>query len=263
MSSCLDLRHELGPFVDGELRGAEMLMVSQHLSLCDECTREIRLIVETGESLRACERQVGAIDLQGLASNVLSRRRAESEMSWRALAGRVFEDWHYTIVGAGSLAATFVSTLLVSLLLAFGPAPERQDSLAALISNLGASTGSFYVLGTPAGEKNDAVVLQVANGWPATATADAGMIFPVDYRAQTEAELVRELVEAVTHNGRVLTLDGMRLADRLKVEALLDDITRLRALPPVSLALTRQTMDVHELRLVTSIGVSARSLAWP
>ena len=88
-----------------------------------------------GQMLRgAASEPVEAPEMDGLASGVISRVRAESAQSWRSLAARAADGWHWAIVGGGSVAATFVTTGFVAFILAFGPKPEREDSLAALMS---------------------------------------------------------------------------------------------------------------------------------
>jgi anti-sigma factor RsiW len=131
---CAAIQHQLGPFVDGELTGAERLEVIHHLDGCEECARELGALHDLGETVRTIASTAGphAPELAGLAAGVVSRSRAEADLSWRAWLDRASADWHWVIVGAGSVAATFVSALLLSAILALGPGPPPQAARAGV-----------------------------------------------------------------------------------------------------------------------------------
>ena len=79
MNDCTTILERLGPFVDGELTGAERLAVSRHLECCLACEAELQAMRSLGDLMRAalpCESQTG--DLSGLAAGVISRSRAEA-----------------------------------------------------------------------------------------------------------------------------------------------------------------------------------------
>ena len=159
---------DLGPFLDGELDGTRMLRVSRHLETCPECASTLEDIGTVGRTLRdyAPADPPRAV-FDGLAGAVVSRARAESAMSWRATFSRGFDDWHWALVGGGAIAATFVSTSLLSVMLAFGPTP-REDSLSAMTTSLASPAGFFFVYASPTGGPDeDVVMVQVANGRPA------------------------------------------------------------------------------------------------
>src|SRR5262249_24344144 len=154
----------LGAFVDGELSGAERLRVSQHLAECRSCAAEAQALGELGDVLRAgaitSDPEPGTLD--GLAGGVISRVRAERAQSWRAFGERFLDDWHHALVGAGSVAAAFISIAFVSAMLEFGPAPVRDDSLAALIANLNSPAGTLFVEATPiSGRDYNSILMQV------------------------------------------------------------------------------------------------------
>src|ERR1700741_3049790 len=102
------VHRDLAAFVDGELRGATVLDVLQHLERCDDCAAEVAHLRSIGEKIRATvPAESVPAELEGLASTVISRTRAESAESWPGIFRRAQEDWHWVIVGAGAIAATF------------------------------------------------------------------------------------------------------------------------------------------------------------
>ncbi len=80
--------------------------------------------------------------------------RAEAAQSWRAMFARAVEDWHWVIVGGG---ASRPRSLLGPALVHAGlrAQPARDDSLAALLTNLN-SPPEYCSLGvTPVGGDQD------------------------------------------------------------------------------------------------------------
>jgi anti-sigma factor RsiW len=253
MNICRIVRRDVGPFIDGELTLSRRAAVARHLAVCDSCARLAHAIGVVGETLRG----VPEIDLppfEGLTANVITRVRAEAAQSWTSLLGRAFDDWHWAIVGSGSLAATFASVMVLSLMLSFGPAPARADSLSALMTNLGSPAGVLYACASATGVGQDARLLQIDNGQPVAARITASLMSsPCD---ATEADLVEALAQAFTGaGGRLVQLDAMHPARREHTEGLLSEI-RERALPSI----VGRTVAVHQLRLVTGTGVIAKAL---
>ncbi len=121
-------------------------------------------------------------ELDGLASTVISRTRAESAESWPGIFRRAQEDWHWVIVGAGAIAATFVSTLVLSAILAFGPKPDRADSISAFYTNFRTPAGDLYLLATPAGRDQEPIWVN-ENGGPAASARVVHATWFVDTRA--------------------------------------------------------------------------------
>jgi anti-sigma factor RsiW len=257
-AACETVRPLLGTYVDGELRGHDLADVSRHLESCAPCTREVENLTGLGEMLRSAAREAPAApEMGGLAGGVTSRVRAESAQSWHGLLSRAVDDWHWVIVGAGSVAATFVSTMFVSLILTFGPAPERPDSLAALMSNLGSPAGTLFLIAAPVTGDSDWVLMQVNDGRPLASRATAALVVRVSAERLTERELVGRLAEAVMPKGRLVNLHEMPRIDREYTEALLDEINRLRTPEPAPVA---GAVTVGGVRLVTSTGVTAKGL---
>lgn len=256
-AGCPAFGRDLGPFLDGELDGARMLRMSRHLDACEECASALSDIRMLGHSLREfgpAEPSIRAFE--GFAPAVVSRSRAESAVSWRATLLRGLDGWHWAIVGGGSIAATFVSTSLLSAILAFGPAPQREDSLSAIATGLSSPAGYFFVYASPSGEAGqDVQMLQVENGRPAAPRVVSDLVVSREHPSATEAELVDRLLQVVTRRGRVVSLGDLEPERRQVAEALLDEITRLRSrrIDPAA-----RSFQVHEMRLVTSTGVSAK-----
>lgn len=256
-SGCDAFGRELGPFLDGELDGTWMLRVSHHLDECEECTAAIEDMRAVGASLRdKVSADVPPEIFDGLASTVVTRVRAESAVSWRATLARGFEDWHWAIVGGGAVAATVVSTSLLSIMLAFGSSPQRDDSLSAMTTNMGEASGYLYVYVSLTGEADQGVIrLQVDNGLPAAPPLVSDLVVSREHEPVTEAELVALLQQLVMNSaGHVLPLERLWPEQRKAANALLDELSRLRLRRGANLG---RSYQVHEMRLVTS--VSAKS----
>ena len=115
-----------------------------------------------GDTIRATRpSDMSPPDLEGLASTVISRTRAESAESWPGIFRRAQEDWHWVIVGSGAIAATLVSTAILSAILAFGPMPDRADSISAFYTNFRTPAGDLYLLATPAGLDQEPVLVRL------------------------------------------------------------------------------------------------------
>jgi anti-sigma factor RsiW len=257
-ASCDAVRPLLGSYVDGELRGHELADVSRHLETCLACGREAEGLSGLGDLLRSAAHDAPPPpEMGGLAGGVVSRVGAESAQSWHGLFERAVEDWHWVIVGAGSVAATFVSTMFLSLVLTFGPAPQRPDSLAALMSNLGSPAGTLFLIATPVSGNGDWVVMQVDDGRPQASRAMTALVRPASAERLSERELVDRLSDAVTRKGRLIDLNEMHPMDRMYTEALLDEINSLHTREP---AQAGGTVSVGGVRLVASTGVSAKGL---
>ncbi len=256
-TGCEACARDLGPFMDGELDGARMLRMSRHLETCGACAAALAEMQSVGQVLRGLvPADPPAVMFDGLAASVVSRSRAESAVSWRATVSRGLDGWHWAIVGGGAVAATFVSTSLLSVILAFGPAPQREDSLSAMMTDLGSPAGFLFVYASPTGERGqDVVMLQVENGRPAAPRLVSDLVVSRVNGSATEAELVERFQAIVTRAGRVVSLDSLDPEQRAAAGALLDEIQRLRSRQADT---SGRSFQVHEVRLVTSTGVSAK-----
>jgi len=259
---CSPFRRDLPAFVDGELRGASVLEILEHLEHCADCAEYADQLRGLGEAIRAEAPGPSApLVLDGLASTVISRSKAEAAESWLGLLRRAREDWHWVIVGAGSIAATFVSTLFLSAILAFGPKPERDDSLSAVIANFRAPEEFLFVMAAPVGSDQEPVLWEVDDGGPAASSATVALASRSADRSPSEAEVVDALQAAVTRQGRVLRLDNMNAMQRRYTESLLQEMNRRRSRGSVLIGVDRTWMlNVHEVRLVAFTNVTAKGL---
>jgi len=138
-SSCVAVRSYLNAFADGELRGEVWRGVSQHVEHCSACAESVGAIGELGKVLRSgLTLEAEPPDLAGLADGVVSRIRAEDHESWRGMFERATEDLHWVFVGVGSVAAAFMSALVVSVVVQSGVG-QRADSLAAMLNQMAAA----------------------------------------------------------------------------------------------------------------------------
>ena len=223
----------LAAYVDGELSGMERLQVTRHLEACPSCFEDADEMRRVGELLRT----VAALEplptgLEGLAGGVVSRTSAERAQSWRALLARGVEDWHWFLVGFGSVTAAFASIAFVSAVLQFGPRPEREDSVSRLLSNrdwqvnsqLGG--GSLYTWATPVRDAQWRIMLTARER---AAAADAAS-HPIDSLAglTTEGDFVGALGETLTHSGEPINVQAMDAGVRRHAEALLTRLTMLK-----------------------------------
>lgn len=137
--SCASMRTHLNAFADGELRGDLLRSVSHHVESCDDCSARVLEIGDLGNLLRdGVTFESEPPDLAGLADGVVSRIRAEDHESWRGVFERATDDLHWVLVGVGSVAAAFISALLVSVVVQSGVG-QRGDSLAAMLNTLAAT----------------------------------------------------------------------------------------------------------------------------
>ena len=195
--------------------------------------------------------------LDGMASGVIGQVRAEDAQSWRTLFARGVADWHWAIVGGGSVGAAFVSLLFVTALLRFGPAPVREDSLAALLNNLGTPAGTLLMMATPVGPNQVPVLMQFDDGREPDDTP-LGML-PTEFAESSEGDLVLELSAAmVAADGRMTDLRVMPAADRRRAETLLTALERVRTIPLATWSGRR--VAIHRLGLLASTSVSAKAL---
>jgi len=253
---CKSLEPFLNAFVDGELGGVEMIRVSQHLEDCGACAQEVESLRGVGGLLRGAAADEAVVPpMLGLAAGVIARIGAEEAQSWRGVLRRGVDDWHWVIVGGGSVLATFVSVLFVGALLLFGPVPIREDSLSALINNLGAPAGRLLIEATTKGDPKDPMLMEVDTGTPSSGGGSA-RVMPAMLGMPTERDLVDALTNAVVPKGRLVELSAMPESERRYTELLLDNINRFR-LAGVSVASTG-SLSVYKIRLVTNTAVSAK-----
>jgi hypothetical protein len=222
-ADCRSVRTRLGAFVDGELSGGERLTVTRHLRECNTCEREADDLRDLGAALRAEAPVTDASAVRGLAAGVVSRLAAEQSQAWRTRLFAIFEDWHWVMIGTGSVLGTAACTLLVASVLLFGPRPQRAGSLASLLATVDESAGTLFVVASPAGDNKVSMFMQFTGS--NAASGDAGMTMVPSMLGMTdEAQLTSSMTDMVTRGGRVIELSAMTAAQRQHIEAILDDI---------------------------------------
>ena len=255
-SDCRFPRDEITAFADGELRGSRVLGVLRHLDRCDACADEVEALRGLGDVLRRAvsKTDVAPSELAGLAGTVVSRARAEAAQSWTSVLRRACEDWHWAIVGSGALVATLVSTLALSAILAFGPKPDRDDSISAYYTNFRMSAGQLYVVATPVGHDHNPVVFEVNDRGTLRANVEHAAWYP---ERRSEAALVDALQQVVMADGYVIGIDEMSPERRRETLSLLEEINHFRTASPWP---DNIEFAVRQVRLVASTSVTVKGL---
>lgn len=247
MTTCASIHPQLDAYADGELSGAERLRIYQHLQRCAPCASRAVAIRALGDALRASAASrdvpgsaIRAVD--GLASTVTSRVRAEQAQSWRAMFREAREDWHWVLIGGGSLVATLVVTAVVSAVLTFGPKPQRDDSLAAIVASPAPVPAGYLFADMKQPGPGDAVMFQIENGSP-PASPD---IMALTANGPTNEEIVGVLFDAANRPRSVCTA-GMTAECRRALHELSNQVTQTM-LPRGTLNPVLLEVEVQQLR---------------
>jgi hypothetical protein len=204
------VRRQLAEYVDRELPVQRMFAIEAHCEGCAACAAEVARLIAIGDALRdgAAAIQPAADELAGLAGTVVSRMGAEYDESWRGLFERSFEDMHLVWIGLSSAVATVICVAVALACLEFA-SPERDDSLAGIISAMQSSNANMV---RQAGVDDEI-------GWAVE-------------RSMSEEEAVLALATVVTREGRLIDLrlvnDGR---DRQQIDGLLNAISTARFEP--------------------------------
>ena len=201
MTMCARRSSKLAAFVDGEVRGEEVLIIARHVAECRACADEVEALRTLGDELRGAAATLAPpmSELDGLADGVISRVRAEDQQSWGSKLGRAVEDFHWIAAGAGAVAAAVVSAVIVCGLVE-ASVPERGDSLAALM-------------------RPDQVEAPVAASQARHGIAD--IVQAVNELADEDASTV------VTDRGRVQNPQVLPFGSRKDVDAVLGELSRM------------------------------------
>jgi Putative zinc-finger len=233
----------IGAFVDNELSGAERVRVAHHLTTCSPCAAEAEELRRLGSSLRDAAAEVPSThELAGLADGVVSRIRAENQQSWGVFFNHVFDGWRWVLAGSGALAAGLSSVAFVLVLLQFGPAPERRDSLMALIQALESAPPPPTAFATTVGDEDNQALMLVDPG--------------ADLRSMQLA-LVSALSDTLTREGKSIDVQTMSTAQRALAEALSARLDRMRT---SDIGGSTSSLRFNTIRLLTTTNVSARGL---
>jgi hypothetical protein len=218
--TCCDARRFVDAYVDGELTGAERLMVSSHLATCRACAEEESAVRELGEMLRgsAALQPIPTGELQGLAGGVVSRIGAEAQQSFAAKWSRVFEDWHWVAIGSGACSAAFVSAVFVFAAL-YSPTTQARQ--------MNEKVGTLCLMAVPEDGTGEPVMLEYEREM-GTARSSRACSVPASFGWKAEQALISALDTSLMRYGRLATFASLSSEEREEVEHLLAEIGRMR-----------------------------------
>ena len=216
--TCAAVRRRLQAFYDRELAVRDLISIDAHLHDCPPCARDLHILQNIGQALRAAAAPAPSDDWTGLHSSVISRMRAEAHESWAARAGRAFDDLHLVWIGLASTVATIVCSGIVLSMLHFA-SPERQDSLAAVIAVMAAPSGS------------DLNPARLDGRIRVPSVPENGLVYAALESSAMEGDLVVPLSAIVTREGRVSGLEILNKDQDLREAALVDKLSRGRLEP--------------------------------
>jgi Putative zinc-finger len=217
---CASVRRRLPAFHDRELPIHDLITIESHVAGCPACAGELQELRSIGDALRVTSAPGPVDNWTGLRSGVVSRMRAEAQESWTARTERMFDDLHLIWIGLAATAATFLCGAVALSAVQFA-SPERNDSLAAVISVISAPSGSDL---NPVLADNR--FLQFPSV-PGSGPIEAMLAQPV-----SRDELTLALSAVVTREGRVAGLSVLnREQQPHNLEAILDVLSRSRLEP--------------------------------
>jgi len=180
------------------------MRVFRHVQACERCAAQVENLGRLGEMLReaARDRPTDHAGLEGLAATIVSRTSAERQQSWAERLHRATEYWHWFLVGSGSVAATLAVTFIVSAMLAFGPKPQRSDSLAAIVVDLTPpavtqvmTSDYLFAEVLRSGSDAEALTVQLENGSPRASVEDLVLVS----NSPTNAQVIEALFDVANH----------------------------------------------------------------
>jgi hypothetical protein len=223
--ACAATRRRLERFHDGELSLDDQVAVSAHLEWCDACGALLDDMRSMRESLRA--NAPGRLALEHDAAvvfnqTVLSRVKAEREVSFLARVRGMFDDMHLVYAGVGAALATIICGAIAGGMIRFAT-ELRPDSLAALVHLLATPGSNEHPLGIDAR-------VQMPRALDAAFSPEAA--------ADREEDAVFTLAAVVTREGRIANLELLHSMastpdgdDAKLVEGLLNAVARARFAP--------------------------------
>lgn len=248
--TCCDARRQIDAYVDGELTGAERLMVGSHLAECRECAEEEAGLRELGEMLRgsAALRPVPTDELSGLAGGVVSRIGAEAQQSFTAKWSRVFEDWHWVAVGSGACSAAFVSAVFVFAAL-YSPTTQARQ--------MNEKVGTLCLMAVPEDGTSEPVMLEYESELGTARTGRACSV-PASFGWKAEQALISALDTSLVRTRHLTSFASLSPEEREEVEHLLAAIWQMRRNVPLRRpsGLTRVSgMHLEMSEVVTASGL--------
>ncbi|MGH9371896.1 MAG: anti-sigma factor family protein [Vicinamibacterales bacterium] len=217
---CASIRRRLPAFHDRELPIRDLITIESHVTGCPACAGELQELRSVGDALRLAAVPAPADHWTGLRSGVVSRMRAEAHESWTARTERMFDDLHLIWIGLAATVATLLCGAVALSAVQFA-SPERDDSLAAMISVISAPAGSNL---NPV--RADNRFLQFPSV-PGSGPIEAMLAQPV-----SRDELTLALSAVVTREGRVSGLSVLTTEQHPQnLDAILDVLSRGRLEP--------------------------------
>jgi len=209
---CRPTRRQLSAFHDGELPVGEQIAVQAHLRECPACAMELGELGALGSCVRAGALAAGVQpdELDGLASAVVSRMKAEEAESIVGWTGRLFEDLHLVWAALGATGATVACVALIA-------------------------TIWHFAIPLPAGSNQNPMVANAAMNMPSALNNP----FPVELLLD-EGDLALALDAVVTKEGKVAKAEviqsgggakGLTKEERQAALALLDLMSKVRFQP--------------------------------
>jgi len=240
---CSSIGRLLGQYVDGELPGSERLRVSRHLGVCEACAREVDAMGGLGDLLRrAAADDEAPAGIEGLASSVVTRVRAESAVSWAARFERAVGDSRLLWVGTGSVLGAMATMLVVAFAVFFGQARAMAGDLDTF-----GRAGTLFAVARAEDGRNDSMLVHYDQAEGSRLITEEMLSGP------TERQVVAALADLMTRHGRVVGLEQMTPADRARTLELLDEYIRRQ-----SKELVR--VEVQQVRLIATAEVTAKGL---
>lgn len=219
---CSAVRDRLQAFHDNELGVREQIAVAGHLRECRPCAGGLEALQALGTALRAAAAPAPPDDWKGVRSGVISRLRAEAHESWVARARRAFDDLHLVWIGLASTAGTILCAGAVLSMLHYA-SPERADSLAAMITVMGAPSGS------------DLNPARLDGRIQAPSVPGYGVVYATLERSVDQEDRVLPLSAIVTRDGAVSGLELLtKEQGRQEVTDLVHALSRGRLQPAQS-----------------------------
>ena len=220
--TCAAVRRRLQSFHDRELQVREQIAVESHVHDCSRCAALLTDLRALGDALRGAAAPAPSDDWTGLRSAVVSRMRAEAHESWLARTRRAFDDMHLVWIGLASTTATFACAAIVLSMLHYA-SPERGDSLAAMITVMGAPSGS------------DLNPARLDGRIRVPSVPEDGVVYATLERSVSLDDRMLPLSAVVTREGRVSGLELLSKDHNLQeVNDLVDALSRGRFEPAQS-----------------------------
>lgn len=220
--TCAAVRNRLPAFHDNELEVPEQIAVAGHLRECRPCASALEDLQALSDALRGAAAPAPPDDWKGVRSGVISRMRAEAHESWMARAGRAFDDLHLVWIALASTAGTVLCAGAVLSMLHYA-SPARADSLAAVITIMGAPSGS------------DLNPARLGGRIQAPSVPENGVVYATLERSVDQEDRVVPLSATVTRDGLVSGLELLGGAqNRRDVLDLVDALSRGRLEPAQS-----------------------------